>query len=91
MTSLYPQDHNVYSNFEALGDSPQTLAEAFRQRGFRTFAIANMRHLNPEVGNLGQGIDTFVKSGFMRRAGPSSLLAVAQMATGCPLPCITAA
>lgn len=71
MTSLYLQDHNVYSNFEALGDKPRTLGEVLYGRGFATFAIANMRHLNPEVGNLGQGIDTFVRSGFMRRAGPS--------------------
>jgi arylsulfatase len=71
MTSLYLQDHNIYSNFEALGDKPRTLAEMLYGRGFATFAIANMKHLNPEVGNLGQGIEHFVKSGNMRRAGPS--------------------
>lgn len=70
-TSPYLQDHNVYSNFEALGDKPRTLAEVLYGRGFATFAIANMRHLNPEVGNLGQGVETFIPSGNMRRAGPS--------------------
>ena len=70
-TSLYLQDHNVYSNFEALGDKPQTIAEAMKKRGFATYGIANMKHLNPEVGNLGQGIDTFVRSGYMRRAADS--------------------
>ncbi len=67
-TSLYLQDHNVYSNFEALGNAPRTLGELFAGRGFRTFSIANMRHLNPEVSNLGQGIQTFVKSSNFRRA-----------------------
>ena len=71
MTSLYPQDHNVYSNFEALGDAPVTLAEALKAQGFATFGLANMRHLNPEVANLGQGFDTYVRSSNMRRAGAS--------------------
>lgn len=71
MTGLYPEDHNVYSNFEALGDTPVTMAEAFKARGFATFALVNMRHLNPEVVNLDQGFDTFIKSGNMRRASTS--------------------
>lgn len=70
-TSLYLHDHNVYSNFEALGDGPVTMAEAFAANGFATFGLVNMRHLNPEVGNLGQGFQHFVKSANMRRAGPS--------------------
>jgi arylsulfatase len=70
-TSLYLQDHNVYSNFEALGNKPRTMAEYFYGRGFATFGIVNMRHLNPEVGNLGQGFETFVRSGFLRRAKTS--------------------
>lgn len=68
MTSLYVQDHNVYSNFEALGDDPVTLAEALKAQGFATFAMVNMRHLNPEVLNLAQGFDVYVHSGNMRRA-----------------------
>src|SRR5690606_6078312 len=71
MTGLYLQDHNVYSNFEALGDDPQTLAEILKAQGFDTFALVNMRHLTPEIGGLGQGFDTFVRSGNMRRADQS--------------------
>lgn len=68
-TGLYLQDHNVYSNFEALGAEPRMLAEVLFAHGFDTFAIANMKHLNPEVGNLGQGVKTFVRKGHKRRAG----------------------
>jgi arylsulfatase A-like enzyme len=71
LTSLYLQDHNVYSNFAALGDEPLTLAEIFHGRGFRTFAIVNMRHLNRDIGNLGQGFEVFRESGNGRRAGPT--------------------
>jgi arylsulfatase len=71
MTSLYLQDHNVYSNFEALGEGPTTLAETFKAAGFGTYAIVNMRHLNPEVGNLSQGFQHFVRSGNSRRAAQS--------------------
>lgn len=59
MTSLYLQDHNVYSNFDALGDEARTLAEMLLGRGFATFGIANMKHLNAEVSNLAQGFTTF--------------------------------
>ncbi len=71
MTSLYLQDHNVYSNFEALGDGAQTLAEIFKAAGYGTYALVNMSHLNPEVGNLAQGFQHFVRSGNARRAGAS--------------------
>lgn len=62
MTGLHAQDHNVYSNFEALGDGAETLAETLADNGFATFGVVNMRHLNPEVGNLSQGINDFVRS-----------------------------
>lgn len=71
MTSLYLHDHNVYSNFEAVGQNPATLAQLLKQEGYETFAMVNMRHLNPEVSNLGAGFDTFVRSGNMRRAEES--------------------
>ncbi|MBN1961820.1 MAG: sulfatase [Deltaproteobacteria bacterium] len=69
MTSLYLQDHNVYSNFEALGTAPRTLAEILAGRGYATYAIVNMQHLNPEISGLDQGFATFVKSTSTRRAG----------------------
>ena len=67
-TGLYLHDHNVYSNFESLGDAPTTIAETLKGNGFETFAMVNMRHLNPEVANLANGFDTYIKSGNMRRA-----------------------
>lgn len=71
LTSLYLQDHNVFSNFEALGDGPITMAEAFAAHGYSTYGIVTMRHLNPEVSNLGQGFQHFVRSTSTRRAGPT--------------------
>jgi len=71
MTSLYLQDHNVFSNFEAVGNAPKTLAEVLLGRGYSTFSIVNMRHLNPEASNLGQGFQQTILSGNMRRAGPT--------------------
>ena len=71
MTGLYLQDHNVYSNFEALGDASTTLAEVLRDQGVATYGLVNMRHLNPEVANLQQGFTDFVPSGRQRRADAS--------------------
>ncbi|MEC9464873.1 MAG: sulfatase [Myxococcota bacterium] len=67
-TSLYLHDHNVYSNFEALGRSPPTIAQLLQEQGYETFAMVNMRHLNPEVAKLSRGFDTYIRSGYMRRA-----------------------
>lgn len=71
LTGLYLQDHNVYSNFEALGNAPRTLAEIFSGRGFETFAIVNMHHLNPEVSNLGQGFQKFNRCTVVHHASPT--------------------
>lgn len=71
MTSLYLQDHNVYSNFEALGNQPRTLAEILLGRGFNTWALVNMNHLNPEVGNVTQGFNTIERCTSVRRAEAS--------------------
>ncbi len=67
-TSLYLHDHNVYSNFEALGRSPPTIAELLQDQGYETFAMVNMRHLNPEVAKFSRGFGTYIRSGYMRRA-----------------------
>lgn len=69
MTSLYLEDHKVYSNFEALGTDPATLAQVFRAQGFATYAIVNMAHLNPDVAKLARGFDTYIRSGNQRGAG----------------------
>ena len=71
LTSLYVQDHNVYSNFEALGSKATTLGEIFRDNGYATFGVVNMRHLNPEIGNLSQGINHFIRSSEVTRATDS--------------------
>ncbi len=67
-TSLYLQDHNAYSNYEAIADDVITLFEQVHGRGFRTFAIVNMPHLNPEVSNIVQGVETFYSGNRPRRA-----------------------
>ncbi len=71
LTSLYVQDHSVYSNFEALGSKATTIAEILRDNGYSTFGVVNMRHLNPEIGNLSQGINNFIRSADVSRATDS--------------------
>jgi arylsulfatase A-like enzyme len=67
-TGVYLRDHKVFSNFEALADAPRTWAEIFAGRGFQTFAVVNMAHLNPEVSNLAQGFQTFKACEHVRKA-----------------------
>lgn len=70
-TGLYLQDHNAYSNYEAISNEVQTLFEQANGRGFRTFALSNMPHLNPEVSNIVQGVETFHNGNHPRRAHES--------------------
>jgi arylsulfatase A-like enzyme len=72
-TSLYPIQHGVYEG-EAHGDGGAlesdilddrftTLAEAFRERGYRTVGWVNNAHL-PASQGFGQGFDTYEQQNF---------------------------
>jgi arylsulfatase A-like enzyme len=62
MTSLYPRDHGVYDNESGIADGVRTLAAVISKRGFRTGAVINFPHLNPEVSNLGTGFQLVVRA-----------------------------
>lgn len=73
MTSLYPQDHGVYSNDMGVQDNVPTLAQHLRGRGYQTGAVIGFAHLNPDVSNLGQGFDRLVGApAHERRAADTS-------------------
>lgn len=59
LTGLQPRDTAIYGNLVRLSSSAQTLAEAFRAEGFRTFAAVSARHLTPSRSGLGQGFERF--------------------------------
>lgn len=60
MTSLYSRDHGVYDNESGIADGVRTLAMAMDRQGFRTAAVINFPHLNPEVANLGTGFQRII-------------------------------
>ncbi|MBI5508539.1 MAG: sulfatase [Deltaproteobacteria bacterium] len=72
MTSLYPRDHGVYDNESGIADGARTLATAMQRQGRRTIAVVNFAHLNPEVANLGQGFDRFIKALKEERRAPET-------------------
>jgi arylsulfatase len=57
LTGIHPRDTGVQDNLTSLAESATTLAERFRDAGYRTWALVSVRHLRPEVGGLGQGFD----------------------------------
>ncbi|MEM8709544.1 MAG: sulfatase-like hydrolase/transferase, partial [Planctomycetota bacterium] len=60
MTGLHPRDTAVVDNSTRLKDEAETLAERFREAGFRTFAAVSISHLTHSHSGLGQGFDRFL-------------------------------
>jgi arylsulfatase A-like enzyme len=58
-TSLYLKDHGVYDNSTILNEGVLTMAEIFKENGFRTVAVVSASHLNPDQSGFGQGFDDF--------------------------------
>ncbi len=56
LTGVHPRDTGHVTNTGSLVDAARTLAEAFREAGFRTFAAVSVFHLGEESG-LDQGFD----------------------------------
>ena len=57
MTATHPRDTGVLTNNQPLSGAAPTLAEAFHQAGFATFASLSARHLGDRTSGLGQGFD----------------------------------
>ncbi|TDJ78015.1 MAG: hypothetical protein E2O39_01705 [Planctomycetota bacterium] len=56
-TGLHVRDTRIVDNHSPLVADVATLAEAFRDAGYRTFAVVSIPHLGPEASGLGQGFD----------------------------------
>ncbi len=69
-TSLYPREHGVYDNESGVQDGARTLATELLRGGFRTGAVVNFPHLNPDTANLGQGFEHFVRATRKERSAP---------------------
>jgi arylsulfatase A-like enzyme len=56
-TSLYPINHRSTNNYEILDDSFLTMAEIFKENGYKTAAFVSVKHIL--WNNLDQGFDIF--------------------------------
>ncbi|MFT7671063.1 MAG: arylsulfatase A-like enzyme [Planctomycetota bacterium] len=59
MTGMSPRDTGLVANGKRLADEANTLAEAFRERGYATLASVSSSPVNYNFSNLGQGFDRF--------------------------------
>ncbi|MEM7517216.1 MAG: sulfatase-like hydrolase/transferase, partial [Planctomycetota bacterium] len=66
MTATHPRDTVIVNNNTRLADTAPTLAEAFREAGYVTYASVCANHLAHPTSGLGQGFDRFAfpKSAF---------------------------
>ncbi len=59
LTATHPRDTGIVDNLTPLSAEAPTLAEAFRDGGFRTMAVVSASHLLPGRSGLGQGFERF--------------------------------
>ena len=57
LTGRHPRDTRLVSNQDRLVEEAHTVAEAFRDAGWRTLCAVSVRHLGPRGTNIGQGFD----------------------------------
>ncbi len=74
MTGVHPRDTRVLTNYSPISSAAVTLAERFRDAGYRTLAVVSTRHLGDPDSGLGQGFDRMswpTMDDFARDAGDS--------------------
>ncbi len=57
LTALHPREHRLLDNLSRLTDDATTLAERFREAGYRTFAAVSVNMLGPDGAGLDQGFE----------------------------------
>ena len=57
MTGRHPRDIGILTNKQPVSGDAETLAERFRDAGYRTYAALSAHHLADTVSGLGQGFD----------------------------------
>ncbi len=57
MTGVHPRDTGIVNNYTRVADAAPTLAEAFRDAGYLTFASVSTKHLSDPTSGLGQGFE----------------------------------
>ena len=74
LTGLYPSTHGMIYDEDRVPEEAKTLAEAFRDRGFRTAAFVDGGYMNERFG-MNQGFEVYDNSqgGGLRKIGPKVL------------------
>jgi len=73
MTGVHPRDVGILENVTALSDAAPTLAEAFRDAGYATWAVLSTEHLGPRGSGLGQGFDRVSWPAYVPRPSGASI------------------
>jgi arylsulfatase len=68
LSSLYPHDHQAYSNTAKISSEIVTLPEILKGHDWHTAGIVNFSWLNLDVSNVPQGIDEFQSCQRIRKA-----------------------
>ncbi|MBN1296027.1 sulfatase [bacterium] len=83
LTSQYAADHHIVYDNRPLPDSANTLAESYRQAGYRTGGFYSVQYFAPDL-NLCQGFDTMEEYDFVHGAGPQRVIQWLNTASGYP-------
>lgn len=73
LTGLHPRDTGVVDNTTLVAERALTLAEVFRDAGYRTYGAVSVAHLSPKVSGLAQGFDRYDAPGIGGRVGGTTI------------------
>ncbi|MDP6762647.1 MAG: sulfatase [Planctomycetota bacterium] len=76
MTAFHPRDTAILTNDTPVSEAAPTLAEAFGDAGYRTFAAVSTRHLGDPTSGLGQGFDRMAWPGASDRPATETIEAL---------------
>lgn len=83
LTGLTTRETGIVGNLVPLSERAETLAERFRDAGFRTVAATSARHLAPDLSGFGQGFERFDVPRFANsRSGEETVAAAREMLRG---------
>ncbi len=81
MTGWFPRDTGVTHNASRLADEACTLAEAFRDSGFATYAVVSVEHLGPLISGMAQGFDRMAQPAGITWTASEAIAALASWLT----------
>ncbi|MEM7518958.1 MAG: sulfatase, partial [Planctomycetota bacterium] len=83
-TGVHPRDTGILDNRTALAEEAPTLAEAYREAGYATWAAVSTRFLSDRISGLGQGFERYSETTVGQRPAAETIATLRDWLTAEP-------